>query len=61
MSSKMAARDLFYAQGSSSYGDSKGAKFKKFTKKIVFPSSGLVYGDQVFSDEAKNSTILNRN
>ena len=45
---KMAARDLFYAQGSLSYGDSKGAKLKTLIKKIVFPSLRLDYSEWVF-------------
>ena len=38
MTNKMAARDFFYAQGSPSYGNSKGAKLKMLMKKIIFPS-----------------------
>ena len=38
----MAARVSFYAQGLSSYGNSKGAKLK-----IIFSSLKLVYGKPV--------------
>ena len=48
MINKMAASDLFYAQGSPSYGDSKGAKLKTLIKKIVFPSLRLDYSELVF-------------
>ena len=48
---KNGARDLFYAQVSSSFGSLKGIKSKKFTKKIIHPSLRLVNGDRVFSDE----------
>ena len=49
----MAARDIFYFQGLSSYGDSKGAKLKKFTKKIVYLSLRLVCGDRLFFRSSK--------
>ena len=45
MTNKVAARDLFYTQGSPSYGD---LKLKKLMKKIVFSSFKLVYGKWVF-------------
>ena len=61
MKNKIAARDLFYTQGLPSYDDSKGAKLKRFTKKIVFPCLRLVYGDRVFLDVVKNCTIFSRN
>ena len=61
MMNKMAARVLFYAQGSLSYGNSKGTKFKIITKKIILPSLRLVYGDWVFLDAAINGTIFSRN
>ena len=57
MTNKMAARVLFYAQRLLSYGDSKGAKQKNFTKKIVLR---LIYGDQGFSNAAKNDIIFSR-
>ena len=44
-----------------SYGDSKLAKWKIKIKKAGFHSFSLVYGEQIFSDAAKNGTIFNRN
>ena len=61
MTNKMAARVLFYAQGSPSYDDSKGAKLKIMARKIILPSLRLVYGDLLFLDMAKNGTIFSRN
>ena len=61
MTNKVVARFLFYTQGSPSYGNSKGVKLKVIMKKIILPSLRLVYGDQAFSDVAKNGTIFIRN
>ena len=54
-------RYVLRAQGSLSYGYSKGTKKKKFMKKIVYPSFRLVFGDRFFLDAAKNGTIFSRN
>ena len=58
MTSKMAARLLKYELVLLSYGDLKLEKWKNFKKKIVQPSSSLVYGERVFSDVVKNGTIF---
>ena len=55
----MVARVLKYELGSLSYGDSKLEKRKNFKKKIVYPSSSLVYGEWVFSDAVPFSTGTN--
>ena len=52
----MVAKILTYELESPSYGDSKLEKWKNFTKKIVYPSSNLVYGEQVFTDAVKNGS-----
>ena len=39
----------------------QSSKSENFKKKIVSPSSSLVYGKRVFSDAAKNGTIFGRN
>ena len=57
MTKKMATRDLSYKLGLLSYGDSKLAKWKITIKKMGSSSSNLVYGEQVFSDVAKNGTM----
>ena len=61
MTNKMVSKNLLYAQGLPSFGDSEGTKLKKFMKKMVYPSLRLVYGNQVFSDATKNGTIFSRN
>ena len=45
---KMAAGVLTYKLGLPSYGDSKIGKWEKGIKKIVYPSSSLVYSELVF-------------
>ena len=52
MTNKMAARVLFYTQGSLSYGDSEGAKLKIIAKKMILPFLRLIYGNRVFWDLA---------
>ena len=61
MMNEMAARDLSYKLGSSSYGNSKLAKWKIMIKKTGSCSSSLVNGEWVFLDAAKHGTIFRRN
>ena len=48
MTNKMAAKDLFYAQGLPSYGDSKHAKSKRMRKRSSFPLYGWFMVNRFF-------------